>query len=653
MHQFFMYLALFLSTLQVFAQDIVLQSPDKQTSITIVTEGELAYKVQSQGQTLLASSPISMTLRNGTVLGGKPTVKEVSTSNMDTLLKPLYGISNTIQDTYEQVKIDFQGNYSLYFRAYNNAIAYRFETHFEDSITIQNEQATFNFGEAVDVYFSEVEDFQNPFEGHYQPISLSKLSSEQYTFAPTLINKKNNLKLLIAEADLLDYPGLFLTPDANKAHCLAAKFASYVTKSSEQFAGRVGLVQAPYFSKMMVRERANYIAKVAGKRTFPWRVILFGEDQDLITNTVVYQLASSSKIKNTDWIKTGKTVWDWYHFCQIETDDFKAGNNNATFKYYIDFAAENNFEFVNIDYGWSKTRQLDQAKRKVDVPELVQYATEKEVGIFLWVMWHPLAENLTDYLDLFAAWGVKGLKVDFMDRNDQGMVRFVEKLAIEAAKRNLLLNLHGVYPPTGLSRTYPNIVNYEAVLGLENNKFNKHCTPKHNLSIPFIRMPIGAMDYTPGGMVHTPEENFEENWKRPSAMTTRCQQMAMYVVYYGPIQMVSDVPSYYPIEVLQFLQKVPSTWEETRVLKGKVGEYLVLARRKGKKWFIAGMTNEKRREFTIDLSFLNQGDYSATLWHDGATMEEVIVETMRLNNKSKFNVSLAEAGGFILLLEEE
>jgi len=458
-------------------------------------------------------------------------------------------------------------------------------------------------------------------------------------------------KVLITEVDLLDYPALYLTSDGKTS--LTSILPTVVTTTKLNGWNNVNY-------QKLATARADYIAETNGNRSFPWRTMIFANaDKDFMNSNLVYLLATESKLKDVSWIQPGKVAWDWWNSNNLTGVNFKTGFNTDTYKYFIDFAAKNGIKYVNIDEGWSDQTNLLKVAEKLDMPEVVRYAKEKNVGLFLWCIWHELDEQMTEAMDQFQKWGIAGVKVDFMDRDDQEVVNFYEKCAFEAAKRKILVNFHGAMKPTGLERTYPNIVNREAVQGLEYNKFTEKCTPEHAATVPFIRMVAGPMDYTPGAMQNYNKTDFRMVFDRPGSQGTRCQQLAMFVLYYAPLEMMADAPTAYEKEpeILKFCAQTPTVWDETVALDGKISDFAVIARRKGDKWYIGGLTDWTPRNLNVDLSFLPAGNFEAEIFSDGSNAERVGNDYKRtvktVSNKDKLPFEMAAGGGFAVVLNKK
>jgi alpha-glucosidase len=400
-----------------------------------------------------------------------------------------------------------------------------------------------------------------------------------------------------------------------------------------------------------VTKAADYIAATNGTRTYPWRLMMVAErDADLIANPLVWLLEKPSQIADTSWIRPGKVAWDWWNANNIYGVDFQAGINNQTYKYYIDFAAKYGIEYIILDEGWYKLGNLLQQSPGIDVQELTNYARQKKVGVILWVVWKTLADQMQPAMDQFAKWGVKGIKVDFMQRDDQVLMNYYFQVAREAANRKMLVDFHGVQRSATLTRTWPNIISNEGVRGMEWSKWSADTNPQHDVTLPFTRMLLGPMDYTPGAMLNATQKNFAPVFDRPMAMGTRCHQLAMYVVFESPLQMLADSPSNYmrEQEAMEFLGPVPSVWDETKPLDGKIGEYVVVARRKGSDWYIGAMSNWTARDVEIDLSFLQAGKHTMTAYQDGVNADKQAGDYKMTVSEvgSKLKIHLAPGGGF-------
>ncbi len=634
------------ASFRVGAKDFTLSSPDNKIRAIVAIDKQITYSLSYDGKNYVLPSSISMQFDKENTIGINPVVRNSKTKSVDNTLHPIYGINNRIRERYNELRIDFRSNYSVVFRAYNEGLAWRFETNFDKEIHVLQEQAEFKFAGNYNAYFHPILSESNY---RLQKISDSSLAPN-YSSMPVLIKPENGMNILIHESDVRDYPCMTLKSAENNPNTLVGRHAYVPSKVKPGGHNNFNLV---------VTETEDFIAKTTGKRAFPWRLIAFEEnDKDILCNELVYLLASKNKLPDTSWIKPGKVAWDWWNAMNLTGVPFKTGFNTETYKYFIDFAAANNIEYINIDDGWSDWFDLLKVTGKLDMQEVAQYAKSKNVGIFLWCVWWTIDKQMTEALDLFRKWGIAGIKVDFMDRDDQIVVDFHERLLKEAAKRNLLVNYHGAYHPTGMSRTYPNNINVEGVRGLEWNKFNPEgVTPGHDVTIPFIRMFAGSMDYTPGAMQNYNKEEWKQLNDRPMSQGTRCHQLAMFVVYYGSLQMLSDAPTAYEKEpdYLKFLAKIPSVWDETYPLDCKVGEYVNVARRKGNDWYIGGMTNWNSRKASVTLDFLDAGkQYAAEIFTDGANADRVgndyAIARKTVKRGEKLEFYMAPGGGYAVRL---
>ena len=644
----------------LFAQkQFTLQSPDKDITIKVNVGDNLTYSVTHNGTVVLAESAIAMKLDNGTVLGEKPIMKsEKTVENTEKIAANFYK-RNEIDNHYCQMTLAFKGNYSVVFRAYNDGVAYRFVTNFKKPIIIESETADFNFDADYTAHIPYVnarkgdgdfiqQQFFTSFENLYTITPLSKMESDRLVFLPAMVELKDGKKAVITESDLEDFPGLLLRNETGKSG-FSAIHAAY--PKTEIQGGHNNL-------QYVVTECEKYIAKVQGKRNFPWRCIVISEnDAELADSDMVYKLASPCRVSDVSWIQPGKVAWDWWNAWNIYNIDFKAGINNDTYKYYIDFASKYGIEYVILDEGWAVNLQADlmQVVPEIDLQELVNYGKERNVGIVLWAGYAAIDKDMENVCRYYSEMGVKGFKVDFMDRDDQKVVDFYYRMAETAAKYHLFIDFHGAYKPTGLSRTYPNVLNYEGVFGLEQAKWdNDDDLVTYEVTIPFIRMVAGPFDFTQGAMNNANKNNFRAIYTEPMSQGTRCRQLAEYVIFESPFNMLCDSPTNYlkEDECTQFIANVPTVWDETVVLDGKVGEYIVVARKKDFRWYIGAITNWEERDLVIDLKPLNGGAKSGHIYHDGPNANNVakdyVSETAQVMG-NKVKVHLAKGGGMVLV----
>lgn len=651
-----------LVSVQLFAKPVSYQltSPDKNISVTINSGEITTYKVSFKNKEIIKESQISMTLADGKVLGSRTGSPKIMQRAVSQDIKPLFGMATSYKDVYNEITITFK-EYAIVFKAFNNGVAYRFETKIKGLIKVKDEQISYEFPDDVKGSMHKVGGFLNSYEEHYIDDKISFLDSGKIATLP-LLAESNGIKVCITESDLFDYPAFYLTYDGSNG--LKGALPQFVTKDS------IGGC-CPNFEKVPY-QRADYLAVTKGTRTFPWRLMVIAEqDKDLLYNNLTYLLAQENKIGDASWVKPGKVSWDWWNANNLTGVDFVTGYNTDTYKYFIDFAAANGIEYINMDEGWSDQfdlLKLNDGKVSVttnpslggglDMPYLFNYAKSKNVGIMLWCVWHTLDRQMVAALTQFEKWGVKAIKVDFMDRDDQTIVNFYEKLAIEAAKRKILVLYHGAYKPTGMERTYPNVINREAVQGLEYNKFGKSCTPDNLAYIPFIRMVAGPMDYTPGAMTNASESDFRAVQARPMSQGTRCNQLALFTVLYAPLEMLADVPTAYQKEpvILEYLSKMPTVWDETVPIDGKVGDFAVIARRNGSTWHVGGITDWTQRTVKVKFDFLSESKYSAEIFTDGANANrngnDYKKITKVISKGEELSIDMAKGGGFAIKLTQ-
>ena len=639
-----------------------LNSPDGKIQLSVQIDKEkISYNVNHNKTLIMNASTLSMTL-NDVVIGSQPKVLNASTSSVTHKIQSPFYKKKSIDEVYNVLKISFKGNFSLQFRAFNSGVAYRFETSFKNPITVVNEEAMFSFATDDLTYaaFSNTkptvpieEQFFNSFENWYEVKPLSQTIANRLILTPVLQQATDGKKVVITEANLFDYPGMFLQK-ASEKNALKAVFAPYPKKMTQ--GGHNNL-------QFLVNERENFIAKTKGTRTFPWRIMaISGEDKELADNDLVYLLADECKLQDISWIKPGKVAWDWWSDWNISGVDFESGVNNATYKYYIDFASKYGMEYIILDEGWAVNGKADmmQVVPEIDLNELVNYGKQKNVGIVLWAGYAAVNKDMEGVCRHYSEMGIKGFKVDFMDRDDQIIVEFYNRVAETAAKYKLQIDFHGAYKPTGLQRTFPNVLNYEGVAAMEQMKWMKQVDQmEYDVTIPFIRMLAGPMDYTQGAMRNAIKSNYVPVYTEPMSQGTRCHQLALYTVFESPFNMLCDTPTNYEKEpeYTRFIAGIPTIWDQTIVLDGKVGEYIVLARKKGNVWYIGAITDWTSRDLTIDLGFLESGNFKAELFKDGVnaskSASDYKKENLLVSSDSKLTVRLAPGGGFSAKIEKQ
>ena len=643
------------SILSAESKDFEAKSPDGAVIVKVETGAKLEWSVQIMGQQIIAPSAMSMQLEGGDVLGDNAKIVSSNTEKINTVINTVNYVKAHIQDDCTQLTINCENGYGVIFRVYNDAVAYRFFTKKNGEIVIKNEEANFNFTDDDNAFIPYQWDyrggkiFNSSFEALYRESKISEFAKDSLAFLPLLVDVGNNKKVVILEADLEDYPGMYLNINQTGKGFMGV-YAPYPLEA--ELGGYGGINYVP-------TKRADYIAKTSGTRNFPWRAIaISNKDKELLNNDIVQKLASPPRIADVSWIKPGQVSWDWWNDRNISHVDFKAGMNTPTYKYFIDFAAANKINYIIIDGGWSPSLDLTKIRPEINLQEIIDYGKKKKVDVILWASWYAVTQQMDTVFPIYSKMGVKGFKIDFVDRDDQVAVASLYQIAKKAAEYHLLVDYHGVFKPTGLQRTYPNVVGYEGVKGLENYKWAIEDQPRYVVSIPYIRMMAGPMDYTPGAMRNSNKANFRPINDNPMSQGTRCSQLAMYIIFEAPLQMLADNPTIYmrEQECTNFIVKVPTTFDETVPLDGKVGEYVSLARKKGDTWYVGAMTNWTARVLTIDFSFLGTGDYEAVIFKDGINADrdgtDYKREEIRISSRTKLSIKLAPGGGWAARFEK-
>lgn len=615
-------------------------SPDGRIEVRVQADDHLRFDVLLKGKPLLQDSTLSLNV-DGVMLGKDPKVHSAKPRQVDQVIEPAVRQKGArLREHFNELRLELQGRYAVVFRAFDEGVAYRFETSLaQPEVKVFSEEVALRFADNWPVYFPKEDSFFSHNERHFVRQPLKELASEALGSTPAVV-EADGAKIAIADADIEDYPGLWLKGTGGNA--LLGTLPPYPLEEKLERDRDFKVVKA-----------ADYVAVTKGTRTYPWRVLGIAEkDGDLITSSLVYLLARPSQIADTSWIKPGKVAWDWYNAMSLSGVDFKSGVNTATYKYYIDFAAQNGLEYVILDEGWYKLGDLLSVVPEIDMPELLAYARQKGVGIILWAVWKTLDDQFAPAMEQFGKWGVKGLKVDFMQRDDQKVVEYYHRVCREAAKRKMLVDFHGAIRPAHMTRTWPNLLSTEGVLGLEQNKWSANSDPEHNVTLPFTRLFVGPCDYTPGAMRNASKRSFVPVFEQPMSLGTRCHQLAMYVVFESPLQMLADSPSLYlrEPEVMEFLGPVPSVWDETKVLDAKLGDYVVVARRRGSDWYLGAMTDWTPRRLEVALDFLPDGSFQVDSYEDGVNADRWASDYRRVKRKAtratKLTLRLAEGGGF-------
>jgi len=636
---------------------IKLKSPNERLLLSIQPDDTLSYSLQCENEYLIRNGHIGLELSNGKTLGKCPQLQKLNTKTVtENIVSPHYRC-NSFTTSYNEVNLQLKGNAGVIFRAYNEGVAYRFYTTFKTDILIKNEIADFNFERDSPAYLAYSTNQKNPFAMAFQNLydkSLLSKAGISLAFLPVTIDCGKETKLTIMESDLEAYPGMFVQSQGSKLS-LKGVFAALPEKTTLN----------AWRKQEYVTEYGKDIAQVKGNRTFPWRIIAVSmKDTEMPVNNLVYALASPNRIGDTSWVKGGKVAWDWWNDWGISGVDFKAGINMNTYRHYIDFAAENGIEYIVLDEGWYKpvSGNMMQVIPELNLPELVEYAKKKKVDIILWTVFNVLDAQLEEACTYYSRLGIKGFKVDFLDRDDQKAVEMVYRIAQMAARYKLTLDFHGIYKPTGLNRTYPNVINFESVFGMEEMKWSTvdKDMPLYDVTFPFIRLASGPVDYTPGAMRNATKADFKDIYSNPMSQGTRCHQIATYVVFDSPLVMLCDNPTVYrkEQECTTFIASLTMETDETKILQGELGKFIVTARRKGDNWQVGALTNWEERDIRLNLDFLkDDATYQVEILKDGINAnkqaEDYKFERKVVTRDSVLTIHLARGGGFAVKMKKE
>ena len=638
------------------AKDYGVVSPDGLLSVTVSAGDFVTYSVQWDGVKLLNASRISMTLENGTVFGGKDNFK-VTRRSVDQTFAAQNFKRAEVRDHYNELVLSAKA-YDIVFRAYDDGVAYRFVSKGKrGEVTVLQEQAEFAFAADWNLYVPYVArdnssfepQFFSSFENTYSHHALSKWEKGRLAFLPLTVEAADGIKLCVTESDLLDYPGMYLFND-NASTTLKGVFAP-IPDLVEQ--GGHNMLQG------LVRSRKEAIATVPAANAFPWRTIIVATaDKDLADSDMTWRLARPDDGRDWSWVKPGKVAWDWWNDWNVYGVDFKAGINNDTYKHYIDFASEQGIEYVILDEGWAVNRQADlmQVIPEIDLPMLCEYAEQKNVGLILWAGYWAFNRDMESVCRHYSAMGVKGWKIDFMDRDDQPMVAFYAKAAETAAKYQMLFDFHGAFKPAGIQRTWPNVLNFEGIHGLEQMKWGGPEIDQvtYDVTVPFTRFVAGPADYTQGAMRNATRSNYRPVNTEPMSQGTRCHQLAEYIIFDAPLTMLCDSPSNYQQEpeCTEFIASIPTVWDETIALDGKIAEYVVIARRSGSTWYVGVLGNWDARNLEIDLSPIGIQHAEGEAFVDGPNAERAARDYRKTETsiRKTWDVHLAPGGGAVLIL---
>ena len=647
-------LALGLLATSASAETVTVKSPDGRNAVSIDSD-KLTWSLNRDGKRIIEPSPLGLKLLEQGPIGAAAKLIGHTESTVKDTYEIVLGKARSAPDHYNQSEISFAGKlqFKLLVRAYDNGVALRYaipEQAGLKTVKVMSEATQFNFAKDYDCWGANMGRYDTSFEAEYDLTKASRIRPFNNYMAPLVCKTGvNATTFAIAESDVKDYPGFFLSGRGDAGLGVQVTLPQRFDNNRD-FRSRKSI-------------SASVELKGQGFRT-PWRVVMLGDTPgDLAASSLIPTLAAPSQIKDTSWIKPSKTSWDWWNDWAVNVPN--AGINTATYKAFIDFSKDMKLDDILIDEGWSVGSDIEpnpkaditKGKPEMDMPELLQYAKSQGVGVWLWVQWHQLDKQMDAAFRKYAAWGVKGVKVDFMNRNDQEMVDWYHKVLQKAAEYKLMVDLHGAYPPNGLNRTWPNYVTQEGVLGAEYNKWGARITATHNVTLPFTRMILGPMDYTPGGFHNVTPSNFAPRNREPMVMTTRGQAIAMFVVYDSPFQMVSDSPAAYKTadgkwaDGAEFIQQVPTTWDETRIIAGDIGEYIVSARRKGDVWYIGAMTNESERTLKVPLAFLGKGEYNAHVLQDGEDVTRLEASDSKVTAMQTITLKLAPSGGAVAIIK--
>lgn len=621
------------------AKVIDVKSPNGELNLSVDVKDKIYYSVSYGNDLLLKDCYLNLQLENET-LGNNPKLRSTKKGVIDESVKREIPLKNAVVKNHcNTLRMNFAGNYAVEFRVFDNGVAYRFITDKKGENIVMGEDFVLNFPANYKAHLSQPNGFKTSYEYPYTHVNTEEYkATDRMSYLPILLETDKPYKILISEADLHDYPCMFLkSTGQNGMQSLFPKVPLEFGEDGDR--------------SLKILKEADYIAKTAGKRSFPWRfMVITKEDKQLLENEMVYNLSTPCVLEDYSWIKPGQVSWEWWHDARLYGVDFRSGYNMDSYKYYIDFASKFGIPYIIMDEGWAKsTHDPYTPNPTINLAELIQYGKERNVKIVLWLTWLAV-ENNFDLFKTFADWGVAGVKIDFMDRSDQWMVNYYERVAKEAAKHKLFVDFHGSFKPAGLERKYPNVLSYEGVLGMEQGG---NCRPANSIYLPFMRNAVGPMDFTPGSMLSAQPEDNRSTRANAMGSGTRAYQMALFVVFESGLQMLADNPVYYYRErpCTEFISSVPVTWDETKVLYAKVGEAVVVARRKGDKWFIGGITNNEGRTINLDLSFLPAGQsFTLTSFEDGINADRQAMDykqrESKVNNATQLTIKMVRNGGW-------
>lgn len=619
-----------------------LNSPNKALQLGIeFHEGKLAWSISRSGEEIMGLSEIAIDIegiKSNRILSAK---RKAADEMLEAIVPVKY---RHIRDHYNSLTLRMNGGLKVEFRAYNDGAAYRFITSGKGRVSVTGETSEWNFPAESRAYWAGERnpDYITHCEALFKEQTLGGIGTDSYSYLPLSLTTPEGTRVVITESDLRDYPNMMLRTDGKGG--LKAEFPHVI----EEFEMRTD-------RDVTISRLSDHIAHTDRQRSYPWRIAIVGSDAQILESTLPWQLASPEVKADYSFMKAGKVSWEWWSSVNLFDVDFKAGINTQTYKHFIDFAAEWGLEYILLDEGWSaSTLDITHPREELKLQEIIDYGKEKGVGVVLWTLWTPMWTDLENILDVYEDWGVAGIKIDFMQMQDQNMVNFYERVAAECLKRGLVVDYHGAFKPAGLQRTYPNAMTFEGVLGLEHDKDSRDISPGHDMVLPFTRMVAGPMDYTPGAVGNATADDFSILWYHPISQGTRSHQAALFVVYESPLMMICDSPSKYrqAEDYISFISRIPTVWEYTSVQEAKAGEYLIISRRTADgRWYSAALTDWTERELTLDTSFLEKGTWEVLIHRDGINAdrwaEDYCVDKIIINAGEAVSLQLAKGGGWV------
>ncbi len=642
MKKLFIGIVFTIAAISIYAQEYYLSSPDGFLRAKISIHSDASVELSKRNELILNLDEIDLLAADDRLEGMK--IKKSTTQSVSkTVIPVIREKSASYIENYNELSIDFKSNKGLTFRLYNEGLAYRFTTSAKDSMTINNESLSIQLLENDSTRYQSSTSFNSSYETPYEHDRIGDMTPGKQCNLPLLAEKYNGPLLMITESDLYDYPGLWL---GNRGSAVLEGMHPPYPKTYN-YSGNI-------YGHGQILETYDFIARVKGARTYPWRIFAVADnEEELVQNDMVYLLASPSELDDVSWIKPGVVMFDWWAKKYIYGVDFKSGINTETAKYFIDFCAAQGFRYFLFDDGWCPKDDLLSVNPELDMEAVTSYAAEKNVDIMLWVIWHALERQWDEAFDQFEKWGIKGIKMDFMNRDDQKMVRFYESVVDKAAEKKMVVNFHGAYKPCGLRKKYPNLLTREALIEFEYNGWTDYVTPEHHNLLPYIRMFTGPMDYIPGTTRNSTKTSFRKSGNYPMGQGTRAHAMALFVILNSPMTMLPDSPSdyYREQECTDFLAGIPLEWDETRLLKGSIGKYTILGRRAGDEWYVGAITDWDTRTFKLNSHFLKGGKYQVEIISDGINAdtraEDYIRSTLYIQKGDDIEIAMVSGGGWL------